>query len=315
MSNTNMDSQPFQGISAEWLSIARKSLVNDTNHAVESSMWRAFAILRGIRGAIGISEASHELQSPKLCALLASTCVEDEVDVLQRIVSELLAHRARQIADEVSKGVGPDEARKRWQHREFRHASQSGDWWLEELEQPRRCQHLAQSISCLRAVLPGLWTGTKRTYMLGDTDWVELLKAVHGHWPLPNGKSGNDYSSMDVGRLAASTAMSLGLLATDSIVLSDASFEALKSQQAQPARKMWDRLGLRTAKAFAAFQQKVVEVAPDPGGMPEWGKNPILPGNIAVVLPGAWSNKNVTCCLWNQCGQGLSGHWRDPFRC
>ena len=132
---------------------------------------------------------------------------------------------------------------------------------------PRRCIYLAQSICCLRTVLPGLWTGARQSQVLDDADLMELIRVVKGSWPLPRGAFARDYTSMDVGRLVASTAMSLGFLAMKDVGLSDEAFQTLKQRQASKTTKMWDTLGLHTAEAFDAFHRAVVQVQSYPYGV------------------------------------------------
>ena len=110
------------GEPAAFLSYLRTHLAYDAVNARALAGWRAFAVLRGIRGVEGVRWATELLLQPPLDASLQDTRVAESAGVLQELVVALaLAHSAEE-QRLVCEGVKADVAAKFSQHHEGRPA-------------------------------------------------------------------------------------------------------------------------------------------------------------------------------------------------
>lgn len=175
--------------------------------------------------------------------MLTSSEADDSQELLQNLVE---AHRVE------AQQRGGDS--KFSQHREGRHAGQSGSWWLEEAATEEGTRSLLACAGRMAEVLPvwgwkppaaaaggsrGLSSAAERgiaQHALTDAGLAALLKAGQGVFPMPGGRTAGTYTSMDLGRLCWTSAVLLNLTAP--VPLGEESFETFMKMQGRNTRRM-----------------------------------------------------------------------------
>lgn len=224
----------------------RHHLMSQMENARVLAGFRALAILRGIRGEQGVEWATRQmLVERRLQEVLEDTRFAFAGRSLQEAI--MILRRAHD--DEVQKRVFDGEAvavaNRFSQHKDGRHAGQSGKHWLEAAAAAASADRLAAIIARCLQFLPPLWTPhNDREHEpppLSDDALLELTHVAWKQWPMPSAgaaggaRTGGDYTAMDVGRLIYITAVADGAIAP--ATLSKPVFESLMKRQSLHVRQ------------------------------------------------------------------------------
>ena len=200
----------------------------------------------------------------------------------------MAAHEA-----EVQRQGGSDEAKMFSQHREGRHAGQSGVWWLQAAATPDGAAGLRMCAARLTAILPLGWLQPARPTALTDAAMSDLLCTCQGIFPFAREATAGDYTAMDLGRLAWMMALLLGKVVA--APLGTLSFNTVMHMQGAATKRAWKQRGidehtfqllewrLRDAVARAATKERLP--------MPSW-----TPAKSSMV----WVQVAVHICEYSQ---------------
>ena len=241
----------------------RQHLSSQMENARVLAGFRAFVILRGIRGEHGVSWASRlMLAEPRLQEVLEDTRFAFAGRSLQEAVMILRRAHDDEVQKRVFNGEEAGAASRFSQHKDGRHAGQSGKHWLEAAAAAASADRLAAMIARCLQFLPALWAPPEEKDAepppLSDEALLELTFVAFKQWPMPpagaagGARFAGDYTSMDVGRLAYLAAVADGAIAPAS--LSKGVFEAILKRQGKHVRQFcldlgFDELDFHTLQA------------------------------------------------------------------
>ena len=174
---------------------------------------------------------AQELQKPQAWQQLATV----DFNVFQRLVQQLIeAHDAE------AQQEGRND--KFAQHHEGRHAGMSGRWWLQEAVTQQGLRSLEVCVGRIAEALPVFGIGATSmvdvapVHHLIDDGLAAVFRVGHGLFPMPQGKTAGDYTSMDLGRLCWTIAVLLGL--TEPVPLGEKSFKVLMQMQGKNTQRI-----------------------------------------------------------------------------
>jgi len=252
---------------------------------------RAFLLFRGVRGVLGIPWVAKQLLEEEAWHLLVDPRPEAFVEMIV-----LLNVRHGEAVHAQSETVASEEARKFSQHREGRHASMSGAFWLAEVANERCAYQLGTCLAALEPVLqlsqsrvgqgpaPAAASISRRQAKeLSDEMLAQAVTAVSGLFPLPGGRTADKYTAMDMSRMAWMMAVIAGRLHGGD--LGPLAFQAMLHAQSKGAQQVWETLGVSKHSEFAALQSKLREA--------------VSQGAAAYPGPPAWAACGAAL-LWPQ---------------
>ncbi len=263
------------------LSWMRQRLGYDMDHVMSCVCIRAWTLLRGVRGTEGARWLRTLLIEPSFFKLLSDSTMNRTADTLRELATALVeAHHMEESKRQETLGETRERSRRFSQHREGRHASQSGLRWLAEAATDQGAAALAATIDRLDAIIPGVWSWQPplRPRQLSGEIVKELFDAVKGCWPMPDGQHAAAYTSMDVTRLYYASLVVLGRVAPAAI--QQPVFDAVLEMQAGPTTQMFEQLNM-TYSRFRTLERQLqssVRCAARP--IPEWA-----PAGVAVLWP------------------------------
>ena len=243
--------------------------------AVALSEGRAFLLLRGVRGVLGIPWLAKQLLEEQAWHLLVDPRPEAFIELII-----LLNVRHGEAVHSQSRVVASEEARKFSQHREGRHAGMSGAFWLAEVANERCVHKLGTCLAVLEPVLQlsqsragrGSALSRHQAKELSDEMLAQAVTAVSGHFPLPGGHAADKYTAMDISRVAWMMAVITGRLHGGD--LGPLAFQAVLHAQSAGVQKVWRAIGIRTHSEFMTLQSKlraaVAQGAAAYPGPPAW---------------------------------------------
>ena len=281
--------------SADFLAYLRRHLAYDASNARGGAGFRAFAMLRGMRGEKGARWGTDVLLRPPLDAVLQDTRAAGHAAALQQLAAGLLrAHEAEE-QKLILGGVPAERARMFSQHHEGRHAGQSGKSWLEAAESGTAARALAGGLGLAQTLLPQLWQGSQAgaaAQPMRPEDVLELTSIFKGRWPFVGekpsspgeGKLGGMYTSMDVGRLMYYAGVADGVVEPQP--LTQAAFQKVLKQQGRTVRHFARRVGLGFTH-YSVLETGLVEKARAHAPPPPWAasasRKPMWPGLWCIL--------------------------------
>ncbi len=173
------------------------------------------------------------------------------------------------------------DAAKFSQHKDGRHAGQSGKAWVQVLRDAEPARGLAQAIENVVSVAPCALARCPpdQPVTLSDAQMSALHTSALGTWPFVGSKWAGDYTSMDVGRLWWTSGVVLGNLAAQR--LGPQSFELLLKMQGSGTRKLYSELGV-DKDVFDAIHTELTLKARPQQPPPAWS----APASQTVLSPG-----------------------------
>ena len=218
----------------------RAHLTYDACNARQLAGFRAFAMLRGIRGRDGGLWGTEELLRPPLDAVLEDTRAAGNAAVLQEAALGLLRAHTAEETKRVFEGQTAESAAKFSQHKEGRHAGQSGKRWLQAAASAVEAQALASGLALAQTLLPQLWLGSEpgaEARPMPPNDVIALTSIFKARWPFPGHREnalGHNYCAMDVGRLLYYAAAADGVVLPQP--LNQKAFQKVLAKQGKTVR-------------------------------------------------------------------------------
>ena len=285
MATGAVDTVTIPDLPPDLVSLLRTRLMEAGEVTMALSTVNSLALMRGIRGILGVRWLSLELATPESVRLLTSI---DPTAMDSLLAAMVAAHAA-----EVQRRGGSDEAKMFSQLREGRHAGQSGGRWLEAAATPDGTAGLRMCAARLTATLPFGWLQPVRPMALTDAAMSNLLSTCKGIFPFVHDTTAGDYTAMDLGRVAWMMALLLGKVVA--APLGALSFNTLMHMQGAATKRAWKQMGidaqtfrslewrLRDAVAGAATKERLP--------MPSWA-----PSESSMV----WVQVAVHICEYSQ---------------
>ena len=285
MATGAVDTVTIPDLPPDLVSLLRTRLMEAGEVTMALSTVNSLALMRGIRGILGVRWLSLELATPESVRLLTSI---DPTAMDSLLAAMVAAHAA-----EVQRRGGSDEAKMFSQLREGRHAGQSGGWWLEVVATSDGTASLRMCAARLTAILPLGWLQPARPTALTDAAMSDLLCTCKGIFPFAHEATAGDYTAMDLGLLAWMMALLLGKVVA--APLGTLSFNTVMHTQGAGTKRAWNLMGinadtfqllerrLRDAVAIAATKEQLP--------MPSWA-----PAELSMV----WVQVAVHICEYSQ---------------
>ena len=268
---------------AEPAAYLRAHLAYDACNARQLAGFRAFAMLRGIRGREGALWGTEQLLRPPLDAVLDDTRAAGNAAVLQEAALGLLRAHTAEETNRVFEGQAAELAAKFSQHKEGRHAGQSGKRWLQAAASAVEAQALASGLALAQTLLPQLWLGSEpgaEARPMPPKDVIALTSIFKARWPFPGENAlGHNYCAMDVGRLLYYAAAADGVVLPQP--LSQKAFQKLLARQGRTVRVFLRRIGF-DFKHYCALETGLVEKAKAHEPPPPWAAS----ASGTVMWPG-----------------------------
>ncbi len=241
-------------IDAPMLSWVRMRLLEDAEIGMALATVRAALLLCGVRGVEGMRWLSKELVSPEIFPLLTSSLP----GTTEKVLHAITRGHEREVVRRGETGSPVAEARKFSQHRQGRHAGQSGKWWLDAAATEVGCANFCRSVSAVLVALPVFgWKQPQQPSVMTDQEVADILRAPRGVFPFAREQVAADYTAMDVGRTLFLVGMFLRHVVPRS--LGPSSFEVFSSCQSPNTRKLWADCGIDSHEAFCFLEDQIRE--------------------------------------------------------